>query len=190
MSRDKRIVIGTIAAVDVKYKGQENVIKDLGHLKNEGILNFEYHLVGGGDQIHLSELAKKYNVHESIKFIGSLPHNKIFEWLDSIDIYIQPSLTEGLPRALIEAMSRGTPSIGTVIVMQAEFQNCYILHKYGANDVPVGLTGWAQINGRDELEIEEKAKFDGEYVKKIGFLMDARCFFGTLIIVFRSKGVI
>lgn len=113
MSRDRKVIIGTISAVDVKYKGQRNVIRALGQLKNEGVLNFEYHLVGGGEQIHLSELAKKYNVLESIKFIGSLPHYKISEWLDNIDIYIQPSLTEGLPRALIEAMSRGTPSIGT-----------------------------------------------------------------------------
>ena len=62
--------------------------------------------------------------------------------------------------------------------------------KYGANDVPVGLTGWAQINGRDELEIDMKAKLDGEYVKRIGFLMDIRCFFGTIFSVLRSDGVI
>lgn len=49
--------------------------------------------------------------------------------------------------------------------------------KYKANDVPVGLTGWAQINGRDELPIEVKAKLDGEYVNKIGFFMDLKCFF-------------
>lgn len=52
--------------------------------------------------------------------------------------------------------------------------------KYGANDVKPGLTGWAQINGRDELEIPEKAKFDGYYVKKLGFLMDLKCFLGSI----------
>ncbi|MCM3090642.1 MULTISPECIES: sugar transferase [unclassified Cytobacillus] len=62
--------------------------------------------------------------------------------------------------------------------------------KYGANDVPPGLTGWAQINGRDELPIEIKAKLDGEYVKKIGFLMDVRCFFSTIISVVKSDGVV
>lgn len=62
--------------------------------------------------------------------------------------------------------------------------------KYGANDVPVGLTGWAQINGRDELEIEVKAKLDGEYAKKIGPSMDIRCFFGTIFSVLRSDGVL
>lgn len=62
--------------------------------------------------------------------------------------------------------------------------------KYGANDVPVGLTGWAQINGRDELSIKEKAKLDGEYVEKIGLWMDVKCFLGTIGGVFKSKGVV
>ena len=62
--------------------------------------------------------------------------------------------------------------------------------KYGANDVRPGLTGWAQINGRDELEIPVKAKFDGEYVEKMGFFMDARCFFGTFLSVLRADGVV
>jgi len=62
--------------------------------------------------------------------------------------------------------------------------------KYGANKVRPGLTGWAQINGRDELEIEDKARFDGDYVKKLTFGMDLRCFFGTFISVLRQDGVV
>ncbi|WP_139892344.1 sugar transferase [Bacillus sp. D386] len=62
--------------------------------------------------------------------------------------------------------------------------------KYGANDVQPGLTGWAQINGRDELSIEIKAKLDGEYVQKISFMMDLKCFIGTIISVVKSDGVI
>lgn len=62
--------------------------------------------------------------------------------------------------------------------------------KYGANDVRPGLTGWAQINGRDELEIPVKAKLDGEYVKKMGPAMDLRCFFGTFVSVLRGDGVV
>ena len=62
--------------------------------------------------------------------------------------------------------------------------------KYGANDVFPGLTGWAQINGRDELEIPVKAKLDGEYVKKYGLTMDLRCFFGTFVSVLRQDGVV
>ena len=62
--------------------------------------------------------------------------------------------------------------------------------KYGANDVRPGLTGWAQINGRDELEIPVKAKLDGEYVEKMGPAMDLRCFFGTFVSVLRGDGVV
>lgn len=68
--------------------------------------------------------------------------------------------------------------------------------KYGANDVRPGLTGWAQINGRDELPIDIKAKFDGEYIEKLnsgsfnGFLMDCRCFLGTILKVIKSDGVV
>lgn len=62
--------------------------------------------------------------------------------------------------------------------------------KYGANDVKPGLTGWAQINGRDELEIPVKAKLDGEYVEKMSFLFDCKCFFGTVKAVLRHDGVV
>ena len=62
--------------------------------------------------------------------------------------------------------------------------------KYGANDVRPGLTGWAQINGRDELEIPVKAKLDGEYVEKMSFLFDCKCFFGTILAVLKRDGVV
>ena len=62
--------------------------------------------------------------------------------------------------------------------------------KYGANDVKPGLTGWAQINGRDELEIPVKAKLDGEYVEKMSFGFDCKCFFGTIKSVLKHDGVV
>lgn len=62
--------------------------------------------------------------------------------------------------------------------------------KYGVNGVKPGLTGWAQINGRDELEIPIKAKLDGEYVEKQSFLFDCKCFFGTIGKVLKSDGVV
>ena len=68
--------------------------------------------------------------------------------------------------------------------------------KYGANEVKPGITGWAQINGRDELEIPVKARFDGEYAAALNaggfkaFAMDVKCFFGTFVSVLRSDGVV
>lgn len=62
--------------------------------------------------------------------------------------------------------------------------------KFGANDIKPGITGWAQINGRDELEIIDKARLDGEYIKSIGFWMDVKCFFGTIISVLRHDGIV
>ncbi len=62
--------------------------------------------------------------------------------------------------------------------------------KYNANNVRPGLTGWAQINGRDELEIADKAKLDGDYVNRLSFAFDCRCFFGTFLSVLRSSGVV
>ena len=62
--------------------------------------------------------------------------------------------------------------------------------KYGANDVRPGLTGWAQINGRDELPIDVKARFDGEYVENMSFLFDCKCFFGTIVSVLKQDGVV
>lgn len=62
--------------------------------------------------------------------------------------------------------------------------------RYGANDIRPGLTGWAQINGRDELPIEVKARLDGEYVKKMGLRMDIRCILGTVVSVLRHEGVV
>ena len=62
--------------------------------------------------------------------------------------------------------------------------------KYGANDVKPGLTGWAQINGRDELEIPDKAKLDGEYVSKLGFSMDLKCFLGSVHVLGKDESVV
>ena len=62
--------------------------------------------------------------------------------------------------------------------------------KYGANGVKPGLSGWAQINGRDELPIGVKARLDGEYVENLSFLFDCKCFFGTIVSVLKSDGVV
>lgn len=105
-----KFVLGTAAAVNVAFKGQRYVIEALARLKAAGRTDVEYRLAGGGDPTALRELAQRLGVAEQVVFVGSLPHDAVFSWLDGLDLYIQPSLQEGLPRALIEAMSRGLPA--------------------------------------------------------------------------------
>lgn len=109
---NKCIKIATTAAVDVRYKGQEYVIEAIAELKKKGY-ECIYYLAGAGSQDYLKTIAKKYNIEDLVIFLGGIPHDKVFELLDNIDIYIQPSKQEGLPRAVIEAMSRGCPIIGS-----------------------------------------------------------------------------
>ncbi|MCG1010976.1 glycosyltransferase, partial [Salinicoccus sp. ID82-1] len=111
-NNDNKIIIGTTASVAVKYKGQQYIIEALGKLEEKGINNFEYQLVGDGNQDYLREVAKKNKVEDKVKFLGPKTHEEVLQWLESIDLYAQPSKQEGLPRAVIEAMSRGLPSIG------------------------------------------------------------------------------
>lgn len=128
--KESILKIGTVAAIDVPYKGQEYVIRALGELKKRGCLRYEYYLVGNGKSKRLEEIARDCNVTEAVHFLGGMPHEKVFEWLDSIDLYIQPSKQEGLPRALVEAMSRGLPVIGSITggIPELVSEN-YLFHK-------------------------------------------------------------
>ena len=109
-----KIRIGTIGSLDVKYKGQQYIIRAISYLRKKGY-NIEYQLVGSGDSKMLNKIAERFNIEESIKYLGPKPHSEIFKWLDEIDIYIQPSNVEGLCRALIEAMSRACPCIASSV---------------------------------------------------------------------------
>lgn len=108
-----KIKIATAAAVNVAFKGQQFVIEALAKLKAQGKEGFEYHLAGGGDNSALKNLAEQLGVSDQVVFEGSLPHDRMFAWLDDMDLYIQPSTVEAMPRALIEAMSRGLPAFAS-----------------------------------------------------------------------------
>lgn len=108
----RRYRLGTIASVDVRYKGQESVIRAIGRLKRKGMV-LDYDLVGAGNPTYLKNIAKKEDVVEQVHFLGVKLHEDIWTWLDTVDIYAQPSKQEGLPRAVIEAMSRGCMTIGS-----------------------------------------------------------------------------
>lgn len=106
------ITLSTLGAVDVPYKGQEFVIRAVAELKTLGY-SVHYRIAGLGDTKRLKAIAEKYQVADLIHFEGLLERSEIFKLLDDTDIYVQPSLTEGLPRSVVEAMSRGCICIGT-----------------------------------------------------------------------------
>jgi glycosyltransferase involved in cell wall biosynthesis len=97
--------------VQVKYKGQGDLFPTISELQAAGI-PVHYHLVGGGDPTRLKALASKLGIEDQIIFHGVLKHERVFALLEAMDIYVQPSHQEGLPRAVVEAMSYGLPVIG------------------------------------------------------------------------------
>lgn len=106
--------IGMIASLDTKFKGIEEAISVLSRIINEDYLDVSLEIVGGGSRETWINFAKKKNVERNIIFKGLISsRNELDDWFQTIDLYIQPSLTEGLPRSLIEAMSMGLPCIGS-----------------------------------------------------------------------------
>ncbi len=109
----KTLVLGTVAAVDVRYKGQEYVIKAIPLIEAKLGIKVKYELIGSGSPKELQKIAEEAEVADRVVIRGTIPHQEVFRWLDKLDGYIQPSMTEGLSRALIEAMSRGLPCIAS-----------------------------------------------------------------------------
>lgn len=111
------------------------------------------------------------------------------QYITRIGKFLRKSSLDELPQ-IINILKGEMSIVGPRPALWNQFDLIEERDKYGANDVVPGLTGWAQINGRDELEIEVKAKLDGEYVQKFGFMMDMKCFFGTITAVLFHKGVV
>lgn len=111
------------------------------------------------------------------------------KWITRVGKFLRKTSLDELPQ-IINILKGDMSIIGPRPALWNQFDLIEERDKFGANDVPVGLTGWAQIHGRDELPIPEKAKLDGEYVSKFGLWMDIKCFFGSVIAVLKSDGVV
>ncbi|WP_163381069.1 glycosyltransferase family 4 protein [Cyclobacterium sp. SYSU L10401] len=107
-----RLRLGTLAVVDLPYKGHDIVLKAIKRLKKSGF-ELDYKIAGNGDFSQLSMLIERYELQNNVHYIGVLDHKEVFNFLRDIDVYVQPSRTEGMPRALIEAMSMGCACIGS-----------------------------------------------------------------------------
>ena len=111
------------------------------------------------------------------------------QYITSIGKFLRKTSLDELPQ-IINILVGDMSIIGPRPALWNQFDLIEERDKYGANDVMPGLTGWAQINGRDELEIDVKAKLDGEYVERLSFAFDLKCFIGTITSVLKSEGVV
>lgn len=110
------------------------------------------------------------------------------EYLTKVGRFLRKTSLDELPQ-LINILAGQMSIIGPRPALWNQQDLIDERDKYGANDITPGLTGWAQVNGRDELPIDLKAKLDGEYVNNISFLFDLKCFFKTFSVVLTAKGV-
>lgn len=139
---------------------------------------------------------KHFNLYKFRSMKMSTPHDTPTHLLDNPDQYItrvgrflrKTSLDE-IPQ-LINILKNDMSVIGPRPALWNQYDLLEERDRYGANDIKPGLSGWAQICGRDELEIVDKARLDGEYVRNMSFLFDCRCFFGTAFSVLRGDGVV
>lgn len=111
------------------------------------------------------------------------------QWITKVGAFLRKTSLDELPQ-IFNIFVGQMSVIGPRPALWNQYDLIEERDKYGANDVRPGLTGWAQINGRDELEIPVKAKLDGEYVARMSFAFDVKCFFGTVTSVLKHDGVV
>ena len=127
----KKNIFGMLGNIDVYYKGYDIVIKALAGIKSE-IPSFILYIAGNGNGKNIKRLINKYNLNNHVKILGPLkPGLEVLDFLDKLDIYLHPSFTEGLPRTLIEAMSRGCPVLASSAGGIPELLNNKYLHNPG-----------------------------------------------------------
>lgn len=154
------ITLGTVANIDDKLKGHKFVIKAISLLKQKGH-KFEYYLLGAGSGASLMAYAERLGVKDQVILVGTKPHAEVYGWLDGIDVYIQPSFTEGLCRAVVEAMSRACPVICTDVGGNAELCSQEFLVRAGnAKEIADALE---KMTMTDTWERQAKISFENAH---------------------------
>ena len=139
---------------------------------------------------------KHFKLYKFRSMKMSTPHDTPTHLLENPDQYITKvgrvlrKLSLDETPQLINILKQDMSIIGPRPALWNQYDLIEEGDKYGANDIKPGLSGWAQINGRDELEIADKARLDGDFDKRMSFLFDCRCFFGTAVSVLRHDGVV
>ena len=128
--KTNKILCGEIGDVSVRFKGCHIMLQAMKILKDEGF-EIEFHIVGGGNPLKMQKLASKLGVYENFFFDGYISHDKITEFYDTLDLYVHPSFQEGLPRVVVEAISRGCPCVVSTAAGTPELVEDKYLHKPG-----------------------------------------------------------
>ena len=175
--------IGMIGSLKNSIKGTDIALQAVSILQEKDI-NFELYILGDGDVTPWEKMAEKLNIQDKVIFCGVLPGGgPVLEWLDNMDIYIQPSFQEGLPRAVIEAMSRGCPVVGSNAGGIPELIDANCIHKPGDykalakklemiihdNKIAMELSRRNLEKSKQYLKQsldEKREKFWGEFIKK------------------------
>ena len=164
--------IGLIGSLVHSHKGIETALQALGMIRGK-LPPFEFCILGGGDPSKWSTLAENYGIASETKFCGTLASGRaVYSWLDDIDLYIQPSLVEGLPRALVEAMSRGCPALGSGAGGIPELLTPECIHKPGdsttlAKMLEAAILDKAWRKSQAERNFREAAAYESKVLDDI-----------------------
>lgn len=156
------ITLLTAAGIGVKYKGQQYVISAIPRLNRLGI-KVKYYLAGAGNNKFLKKTAKKLGVENQVVFLGAVPHEELLKLMDKVDIYLQPSLQEGLPRAVIEAMSRGCACIGSDVAGIPELldTDCIVRRK-NVSDIVMAIFKYKTSDIIEKNHVSERNYYEAQ----------------------------
>lgn len=177
LANREKVTFGLIGYLGTDYKGADTAILALAEI---GKTNVHLEIVGGGDSTRLKLLAKRLGIQDRVKFHGQLPHDAVKAWLPTLDLYLQPSRQEGLPRSLLEAMSLGLPAIGSTAGGIPELLPESDLHKPSDHKHLSALLHralfddqWREKSARRNLETARRYLFSTLNARRHSFLWSA-----------------
>ena len=181
------IVLGTVGSVDTELKGQDTIIKALAKLKAEGFTNYIFQMVGTGKPNRLRNLAAELGIANQIEFLGEFKHDDVQKWFETIDIYVHPSRSEGLPRTILEAMTKAVPCICSSVGGIPELIDGDSLFTYDGTEIDT-LVNIIKGFSKDKMEFEAKINFERSKNYEPKLLEQKRTvFFAQAINEFRKK---
>lgn len=159
----KECIIGTAGSVDAFLKAHDVVIKALKILNENSEIKYYFEIVGTGNPQRLRNIAKLEGVEQQVRFLGEMSHGDVLKWMDHLDIYVHPSRSEGLPRTIIEAISRATPCICSNVGGISELVDSDFLFTYGKANEPTQLAELLCRMDRSEMKRQAEINYKNAY---------------------------